>query len=469
MAGKCDPEQRLLRRPCRRAPSPGHSRPSKEETGEGQRAVLRNPSGGRILFTDQEEVASCRASWPGGGPWACSRTGSGRRCRSSGRGGRRGPRCRGWQRPVGRGRSAPRRPRPGSACRGLEHHFGGPGGPGRPGISAGGGGPAAGCPGVGGRRGAGAGEGLVTSVLPKAGSKDRLLPPLPRVTEGILRGPGELEGSSPLTPRPAEGARGGAHPHPEGDREEREGDGGLGAAAPQEEVSGRRMLPLVGQETESHEPDACPEDWGVPGGGMGRRGEGEKNSARVAGVSLWPLPPSLPQNTPRGGAALSPRGWGGGGHWQLFTSQSIQCFNQLKQNFKNNPTPRLHWPHFKCSAATCGRWLPNRGAQVPSIPTLRESSLGLLGGAGPVTFRGPPRPETLGLGRCRRGAEEAWGLRKRHVHLLNAYCVPGSFYGAGHWLGGWALLGSLHPALGSRVPRYTASLSLSFLLCDMGV
>ena len=333
MAGKCDPEQRLLRRPCRRAPSPGHSRPSKEETGEGQRAVLRNPSGGRILFTDQEEVASCRASWPGGGPWACSRTGSGRRCRSSGRGGRRGPRCRGWQRPVGRGRSAPRRPRPGSACRGLEHHFGGPGGPGRPGISAGGGGPAAGCPGVGGRRGAGAGEGLVTSVLPKAGSKDRLLPPLPRVTEGILRGPGELEGSSPLTPRPAEGARGGAHPHPEGDREEREGDGGLGAAAPQEEVSGRRMLPRGGQETGSHEPDACPEDWGVPGGGMGRRGEGEEKLSKGG----WGLPLASPSQPPTkhspGWSCTVPKGLGGRGALAAFYVSINSMFQSIKTEF----------------------------------------------------------------------------------------------------------------------------------------
>lgn len=63
-------------------------------------------------------------------------------------------------------------------------------------------------------------------------------------------------------------------PHPDEDGEESEGDGGLDTAAPQEELSGRRMMPLVGQEAESHEPNACPEGWGVEGEKRGRGGVG---------------------------------------------------------------------------------------------------------------------------------------------------------------------------------------------------
>lgn len=64
-----------------------------------------------------------------------------------------------------------------------------------------------------------------------------------------------------------------ACPHPDEDGEESEGDGHLGAAAPQEEMFGWRMLPLVGQEAETHEPDGCPEDCGVT-----RREEGQRES-----------------------------------------------------------------------------------------------------------------------------------------------------------------------------------------------
>lgn len=60
-------------------------------------------------------------------------------------------------------------------------------------------------------------------------------------------------------------------PHPGEDGEEGEGDGSLGTAAAHEEVAGG-VLPLVGQEAEAHEPDACPQDWGAASRGSGIRG-----------------------------------------------------------------------------------------------------------------------------------------------------------------------------------------------------
>lgn len=79
-----------------------------------------------------------------------------------------------------------------------------------------------------------------------------------------------------------------AHPHPDGDREESEGDGGLGAAVPQEELLGRRAVPLVGQEAETQEPGACPEDWGR------RREERGRGERFRKGCWAWkgPLPPA---------------------------------------------------------------------------------------------------------------------------------------------------------------------------------
>lgn len=39
-----------------------------------------------------------------------------------------------------------------------------------------------------------------------------------------------------------------------------------------------------------------------------------------------------------------------------------------------------------------------------------------------VIFRGPPSPESLELGRCGRGEEGAWGMRKRHKQGSGAVC-----------------------------------------------
>ena len=100
------------------------------------------------------------------------------------------------------------------------------------------------------------------------GGRGAFFPICQGVREGAGGGPGELcDGadvvtSSPPHACPAQGARGEAPPHPDEDGEEGEGDGSLGAAAPQEELLGWRVLPLVGQEAEPQEPDAYPVDWG---------------------------------------------------------------------------------------------------------------------------------------------------------------------------------------------------------------
>lgn len=126
--------------------------------------------------------------------------------------------------------------------------------------------------------------GCVSASAQRGGS---FLPIYPTAWKGLAETPGgpppNSQGSSvtvdcsgcPSPARRRQRAPGeAACPHPDEDGEESEGDGHLGAAAPQEEMFGWRMLPLVGQEAETHEPDGCPEDCGVT-----RREEGQREPA----------------------------------------------------------------------------------------------------------------------------------------------------------------------------------------------
>lgn len=84
------------------------------------------------------------------------------------------------------------------------------------------------------------------------------------------------------------------------------------------------MLPLVSQEAETHEPDACPQDWGVAGEKRGRGNLAQEGFGW--GLAGWPLPPSPPESTPLeklGCPLLEPRAVG-----------HVLCFDQLKLDLK---------------------------------------------------------------------------------------------------------------------------------------
>ena len=126
-------------------------------------------------------------------------------------------------------------------------------------------------------------------------------------------------------------------PHPDEDGEESEGDGGLDAAAPQEELSRRRTLPLVGQEAESHGPNACPEGWGVEGekrgGGGGVRWGERAQEGRLGSCCGLSLPAG--RKTPPGvGCAVH---YGARQPLAAFYVSLNQKFQSIKIEFKKIP------------------------------------------------------------------------------------------------------------------------------------